>query len=473
MARKKSIVARMEKQAAEEGNDNGDGASTSSSDAEMVASESDGESGSGSDGESESGSEQQDMDDDDDSDGDGGGGEEDSANVDRVDTSTEGEQCTFDLSNLSAFNTHQINSAELYNKTTGAAKNNEWYGGAPTIEASSSASIQIPNESVLLSKAAEGTTQLLRELWKLPTEKTDVGPMARLPSQETKLPRSLPPPPPKAPSKWEQFALQRNIAPKSKRSRKTYDEATGEWKHLTGSLQNRANAGPESWPIIEVKKNDDPMADPWERIREEKKGRVEKNVESRMRNAERAGTLERGSANKFSKNNQRLEKQKDIAREKERKRGLVAPIGVPSDMTSNRDAKRGKPSTALALRATQASTASLGRFDKQREGEPEKQFSKSVQGKKRGRMADGAGGGGTNKKFLQGEAQKSSDILNRVMNGGSSKEKERDVRKGKYARGETAYDYEFDDGLGAGSFKKKKGRAGMGKMRKVTKKRIK
>jgi len=476
MARKKSVVTRMEQQATEESDDNDDGASTSSSDAEMVASESDdGESGSGSDGESESSGGRQDMD----TDGGGSDGEEravdnkegDANNDPKIDPSSSGgEQCTFDLSNLSAFNTHQINSAELYNPQKGAAKTNEWYDCAPTIEAS----IQIPsaNESLLLSKAAEGTTQLLRELWKLPTEKTDVGPLARLPSPETKLPRSLPPPPPKAPSKWEQFALQRNIAPKSKRSRKTYDESTGEWKHLTGSLQNKANAGPESWPIIEVKKNDDPMADPWEKIREEKKSRVDKNVESRMRNAERAGTLERGSANKFSKNAQRLEKQRDIAREKERKRGLVAPVGVPSDMTS-RDAKRGKPSTALALRATQASTASLGRFDKQREGEPEKQLSKSLQGKKRGRMADGAGGGGTNKKFLQGEAQKSSDILNRVINGGSSKEKERDVRKGKYARGETAYDYEFDDGLGAGSFRKKKGRAGMGKMKKVTKKRIK
>ena len=68
----------------------------------------------------------------------------------------------------------------------------------------------------------------------------------------------------------------------------------------------------------------------------------------------------------------------------------------------------------------------------------------------------GGSGGGTNKKFLQSEAQKSADILHRVMNGSLSKEKERDVKKGKYARGETAYDYDYDDGLGAGSFKKKK-----------------
>jgi hypothetical protein len=51
----------------------------------------------------------------------------------------------------------------------------------------------IVNESLLLAKAAEGTTQLLRELWRLPTEKTDVGMLARLPTASggTKLPRSL------------------------------------------------------------------------------------------------------------------------------------------------------------------------------------------------------------------------------------------------------------------------------------------
>merc|ERR1712194_1006244 len=137
--------------------------------------------------------------------------------------------------------------------------------------------------------------------------------------------------------------------------------------------------------------------------------------------------------------------------------------------------KRGKPSTQMALRATQVSTASLGKFDQQREGEPEKKpLSKAIHGnKKRRQEQSGEGGGSAKKKPSQSEAQKSTDILQRVISGSSSKEKERDVKRGKYAKGETAYDYEFDDGLGSGSFKKKKGRAGMGKMRKITKKRIK
>ena len=285
--------------------------------------------------------------------------------------------------------------------------------------------------------------------------------------------KQQPPPPPKQPSKWEQFALKRGIAPQSKRSRKVYDESTGEWKHLTGSAANRANSGPESWPIIEVKKNDDPKRDPWEKLREEKKARVGKNTVGRMKNAERAGVLEKGSANRLVKDNARLEKQRSIMREKDRKRGLVAPPGVPTDMAKGRVGgvggdggdvgmtavvRRGKPSTTLALKATQVSTASLGRFDRLREGEPERkgQLSKSINGKKRKQFDADIDGGGTKRKFLQSEARQSTEILNRVINGPSSKERERDVRKGKYAKGETAYDYEFDDGLGGGSFRKKK-----------------
>ncbi len=86
----------------------------------------------------------------------------------------------------------------------------------------------------------------------------------------------------------------------------------------------------------------------------------------------------------------------------------------------------------------------------------------SIHGNKKRKKQQGDGVEGTNKKFMQGEAQKSADILQRVINGSSSKERERDVKKGKFARGETAYDYEFDDGLGAGSFRKKKVRAFVG-----------
>lgn len=183
-----------------------------------------------------------------------------------------------------------------------------------------------------------------------------------------------------------------------------------------------------------------------------------------MKNAESHGLLEKGSANKMTKQLQKNQKQRLLSREHEKKQGIIAPVGVPTDMLKSTDGKRGKHSIALALQATQVSTASLGKFDKMREGEPERKLEKSTK-KRKTLMDDNNGKKSTN------EEQKARDILSKVMNG--SKEKERDAKKGKLAYGETAYDYEYDDGLGAGSFRKKKGRAGIGKMRKITKKRIK
>jgi hypothetical protein len=70
------------------------------------------------------------------------------------------------------------------------------------------------------------------------------------------------------------------------------------------------------------------------------------------------------------------------------------------------------------------------------------------------------------------EGERGMKVLKSVIDGGGvAKEKMR--KKGQLAKGETAYDYDFDDGLGASSFRKKKGRAGAGKMKKMTKKRVK
>ena len=108
----------------------------------------------------------------------------------------------------------------------------------------------------------------------------------------------------------------------------------------------------------------------------------------------------------------------------------------------------GKISTNAALEVVQRSTASMGKFDKMREGEPER---KKVLSKTKKRKFES----NTSKSFASSEGQKSMKILNAVMNGGGV-EKEKAIRKGKYAKGETAYDYDYDDGLGASSFKKKK-----------------
>ncbi len=221
---------------------------------------------------------------------------------------------------------------------------------------------------------------------------------------------------------------------------------------------------PESWPIMEVKRNDDPFENPWQRARDAKKERVEKNTMNRMKNAETGGVIERGTA-------RRVMKGKKEAREKGRIGGNMdlknftnsQPSGIPTDLVKGK--QRGKSLTKMALLATQTSTASMGKFDKMREGEPERK--KSMSGLKK-RKYESA----TSESVVKAESRKSLKVLENVISGGG-KAKDRDIRRGQYAKGETGHDYDFDDGLGPSTYKKKKGRAGIGKMRKITKKMAK
>jgi regulator of ribosome biosynthesis len=275
-------------------------------------------------------------------------------------------------------------------------------------------------------------------------------------------------------TKWEKFAREKGIATnKEKRSRKVWDDATGTWLFRHG--YQKANDKSKEWPIMEVKDTENPYDDPWERIREEKNARVGKNKEQRMKNEERSGNLPKGSTNRLLKN-------AEHRRNAGKAGGLIdrhdiPPSGLPVDLpkrgdTNLRDTrviaslKRGKESTVKALLATQRSTASLGKFDKMREGEPERKKSDNKALTKRK-----APSGSTDPSFLLGEKERSMKLLKTVTEGGIQKEKDR--KKGRLATGNSAYDYDFDDGLGPSSFRKKKGRAGAGKLKKMTKKRVK
>jgi regulator of ribosome biosynthesis len=216
---------------------------------------------------------------------------------------------------------------------------------------------------------------------------------------------------------------------------------------------------------MEVGANDDPYADPWEKLRDAKKARTEKNLENHMKNQESVGQLAKGTTNRILKSRDKTRQAGKAGGNADRDN--VLPVGVPVDLKGEAGQLklRGKASTTAALEAVQRSTASLGKFDKVREGEPER---KKTLSKIKKRKYDSA----TDRKVINTEGQKSMKILDAVINGGGMA-KERAIRKGQYAGGETAYDYEYNDGLGASSFKKKKGRAGVGKNKKMTKKRAK
>lgn len=274
-------------------------------------------------------------------------------------------------------------------------------------------------------------------------------------------------------TKWEKFAKAKGIGQnKEKRSAKVWDETTNEWQYRHGY---KKAGNDKEWPIMEVKQGDDPFKDPWEKQRDAKRKRVDKNVEQQMRNEERAGNLSKGTSTRLLKS---IRANREAGREGGRQ---DVPVGVPVDLkaagrkgTTGNTARpdptsrlqRGKASTVAALRATQVSTASLGKFDKLREGEPErnKALSAAVTKKRKYESA-------TDRAVIATETDRSLKVLKSLSDGGVSKEKDR--KKGRLATGETAYDYDYDDGLGASTFRKKKGRAGVGKMKKMTKKRAK
>ena len=227
----------------------------------------------------------------------------------------------------------------------------------------------------------------------------------------------------------------------------------------------KANSTSKEWPIMEVGANEDPYQDPFEKLREEKRSRVEKNMMNRMKNQEHAGNLMKGATNRAMKDIERSRNSGKAGGNMDRDN--VPPSGLPVDLASmSAEAKkRGKDNTVSALKAVQRSTASLGRFDQLRDGEPKKRI---ILAKLKKRKFESA----TDKKVLSIEGEKSMKILKTVISGGGAS-REKDIRKGKLAKGETAYDYDYNDGLGASTFKKKKGRAGAGKVKKLTKKRAK
>lgn len=253
---------------------------------------------------------------------------------------------------------------------------------------------------------------------------------------------------------------------KEKRSRKVWDEASGTWKFRHG--YDKANDDNKDWPIMEVKGGQDPYEDPWEKQREAKQLRKAKNTESRLRNEERAGNLAKGTTTRIVKSKEKIRQAGKKGGEIDRV--SVPPTGVPVDLRPTKadgeikSGKRGKVSTLAALKAAQRSTASLGKFDKIVEGEPERKV--SLSSKKRKFESN------TDKKVTSSESERSMKVFKAVIEGGGA-EREKARQKGKLSKGETAYDYEFDDGLGPSSFKKKKGRAGAGKAKKMTKKRVK
>lgn len=175
----------------------------------------------------------------------------------------------------------------------------------------------------------DNTQLLINEVFSLPTRQVEFAVVADLPNPTTLLPREKPLPKQKPMTRWEKFAKEKGIKPKEKRSRMLFDEQTNEWKPRWG--YNRANDDTKDW-LIEVPSSADPMEDQYEKRIDEKKKRIEKNKKNQQQNLEKLGHLE--------------------------KKFVVGGSILPAE----RDLKKLKLSASL--KATKASTASLGKFDR-------------------------------------------------------------------------------------------------------------
>ncbi|KAJ3085297.1 Rhodanese- sulfurtransferase [Quaeritorhiza haematococci] len=174
--------------------------------------------------------------------------------------------------------------------------------------------------------ARDATQLLVNQIFTLPVEKSTEGFFAQLPAPTTLLPRAKPLPKDKPMSRWEKFAKAKGIQ-KRKKSRMEYDDATGEWRPRFGS-QSKQNDAMNDW-LIPVPKNADPYEDQYEKKRDAKKQRVEKNQKQQARNASER-ELATGSKNQRDVRKQQLQQQ---------------------------------------IKLTKGATASMGKFDKQLEGD--------------------------------------------------------------------------------------------------------
>ncbi|KAJ3569090.1 hypothetical protein NP233_g5285 [Leucocoprinus birnbaumii] len=157
-------------------------------------------------------------------------------------------------------------------------------------------------------------------LFSLPTTSSPDGPLAILPPPALLLPREKPLPKPKEPTKWEKFAAAKGIQ-KTKREKKVWDEEKQEWVARWGWKGKNKEA--ESQWLHEVPANADADHDPRKVARDERKARVAKNERQRLQN-------------------------------------LAHAAGPSGDRKKEID---------RTLATTRVSTASMGKFDRQLDGE--------------------------------------------------------------------------------------------------------
>ncbi|KAM0332400.1 hypothetical protein ACHAQA_002680 [Verticillium albo-atrum] len=145
-------------------------------------------------------------------------------------------------------------------------------------------------EEDLANVARDGAQVLINQLMTAcPITANAEGVLLTLPPPSTPLPRELPVPKAKEPTKWERFAAKRGIKPKTREQRKNlaFDEDTGEWARKWG-YKGLNKKGENDW-LVEV----DPAAEAQRKAgteyhadgRRERKEKVRRNERKQRKNA--------------------------------------------------------------------------------------------------------------------------------------------------------------------------------------------
>ncbi|CAO3698450.1 unnamed protein product [Rhizopus stolonifer] len=179
-------------------------------------------------------------------------------------------------------------------------------------------------EDYLKELTRDNTQLLVNELFKLPVTSADIGVLATLPDRTTTIPREKPLPKDRPLTRWEKFAKTKGILNR-KRDKMVYNEDSGEYEARWGYKRKNKDELAEDW-LIPVPDHGDPMEDQYEKVREAKKARVEKNTKRQRRNMEET---------------------------------TAATIAGKKDI---KELKKHELKAAIA--ASKQSTASLGKFDK-------------------------------------------------------------------------------------------------------------
>jgi len=129
----------------------------------------------------------------------------------------------------------------------------------------------LPPADQLFHHTRDSVQLLLNKIYSMPQIKSEEGQKIKVPEAALfVLPRIRPIPVAQPKTRWEKFMEARGME-KQKRSRLVWDESSGDWKPRWGYKSGKESDDPEKIGIYEFKKDEDHMADPFERIRAEKK----------------------------------------------------------------------------------------------------------------------------------------------------------------------------------------------------------